>query len=329
MTQTYERLLERQDSVAAAVRSALDLLAGSHQSLIAAVRRLLDSDGTVGNTFRLLPFPILGALGADEELAVPLTAFSRIWWTGAEVFDDVADGDFDPASVGLSGTQASIASVACMTLIPEASIEQLALPAVLRSRWLQEFTACQFDAAQGQLGDVSADAGASSWATVMRIYAGKTGAPYGRDAAMAAMLSDATDDAIRGWRVFGRLFGVLRQLANDRASATSTRDEDLANGTRTLLLALALEQAGSRGSEELQMLHSRAVEDVSARRLLRERLVRQDLAEVYNQRVGAIRLTLSELLTELTEPCEHRDLIQWMVNASALEARVPEMAGAA
>lgn len=316
-----ERLLGRLASISAAVDSALHPIAVDHPSLIAGVRRLLDSDGSVRNTFRLLPFPLLGALSADEELAVPLAVLSRIWWTGAEVLDDLADGDFSPALVGLSLSQASIASTACLTLVPQWLIERQDLPGRVRQQWRNEFADGSLHAAEGQLEDVSAGAEPASWGSVMRVYVGKSGAPYGRDAAMAAMVAGADDTAVRGWRAFGRLFGVLRQLANDGASALASRDEDLLNGTSTLLLALARERLEPDEADALTALRTRAMEDAEARRVLRARLARPDVASAYRGRVDVVRGKLSDLLRELTAPSEHRDLIQWMIDDSALDAR--------
>ncbi|MGW7047830.1 hypothetical protein ACWGDT_35110 [Streptomyces avermitilis] len=329
ITAVYQRLLAQQLSISASLRPTLDRLAEGQPSLAAAVGRLLDSDGSTSSPFRLLPFPILGAFALDEDLALPVATLSRVWWTGAEVFDDLADGEFDAADVGLTSAQASTASTACLVLVPQAMIEQLGLPERLRSAWSQELLAGSLSAAEGQLEDLSAGRGAMSWAAVMRTYAGKSGAAYGRDAAMTAMLASADEVVIRGWRAFGKLFGVLRQLANDQASASATVDKDLANGTWTLLLALAVEGASTREAAVLEDLRVHAMNDLSARTALRRRLARSDILDAYKQRVGAIHRRLSNLLAEIAEPSEHRDLMQWMVDVSALDARSTAAAGGA
>ncbi|MFI5998781.1 polyprenyl synthase [Streptomyces sp. NPDC051362] len=257
---------------------------------------------------------------------MPVAMLSRVWWTGAEIFDDLVDGDFDPGEVGLSDAQAGIASAACLMLVPQAMIEQQDLPDRLKAAWSQEFAVGSLSAAEGQLDDVSAGTGALSWAAVMRIYAGKSGAPYGRDAAMTAMLANVDEAAVRGWRAFGRLFGVLRQLANDRASATTEGDKDLANGTRTLLLALAVEEADAREAQALKALSIDAMGDPEARVVLRQRLGRSRIVADYNRRVGVIHRRLSGLLAALAQPSEYRDLIQWMVDVSALDSRAGEAA---
>jgi geranylgeranyl pyrophosphate synthase len=329
VTGSYRLLSDRRETVTTALASELGSLADDHPLLVEAVRRLLDSDGSVHNVFRLLPFPVLGALFSDQDAALPVVVFSRLWWTGAEVFDDIADGDFDAGVVGVSAAQASIASVACLALMPQEMIARQDVPAALRSAWAAEFAAGSLSAAEGQLDDVSHDMDTNTWTAAMRIYTGKSGTPYGRDCAMTALLAGVDDSAVRGWRAFGRLFGVLRQMANDRVAGTPDTRDDLANGTLTLLLALAVEQADVAEAGSLDVLRARARTDLSARRELREHLDGHEVVKAYQGRVDAIHRKLTALLEALAAPSEHRDLIQWMVNESAAGARLTESAGAA
>ncbi|WP_329460625.1 polyprenyl synthase [Streptomyces sp. NBC_01497] len=328
VTEHYRTLLERRRMVTAALSSELALLARDRPSLSAAILQLLDSDGSTESPFRLLPFPVLGAITADPQSALPVAMLSRLWWTGAESFDDLTDGDFDPEQVGLSSAQASISSAACLTLVPQLLIEHLDVPAKLRAAWAREFVTSSLRSAEGQLDDVSASPNAITWSTTMRIYAGKSGAPYGRDAAMTAMLARVGNQAIEGWRVFGKLFGILRQMANDRASHGLGEDRDLENGTWTLLMALAVEMANPTEADALAALRDRARLDTVARREIREHLSRTSAAIAYNDRIYVIRRKLSGLLGALAKPSEHRDLIQWMIDASAEDARLTAERGA-
>ncbi|MEU4097198.1 polyprenyl synthetase family protein [Streptomyces sp. NPDC026673] len=311
--------------------SELDRLSEDHPSLAAGVARLVASDGSVNSPFRLLAFPVLGALTSALDPALPVVVISRLWWAGAETFDDLADADFDEDGAGLSNAQAGIASAACLSVVPQMIIERQSLPDRLKAAWTWEFNAGSVAAAEGQFRDVSAAEEPGSWAATMRIYARKSGAPYGRDAAMTAMLAGADDEGIRGWRMFGLLFGVLRQMANDRASiaVAAEEDEDLANGTWTLLLAHAMEDAGAREAQTLGALHTRVKGDVSARSELRRRLVTAEIAAGYDRRVEAVQRKLLALLKSLAEPSDQRDLIQWMVDVSAADSLLSDLAGAA
>jgi geranylgeranyl pyrophosphate synthase len=177
--------------------------------------------------------------------------------------------------------------------------------------------------AGGQLDDVAAAAeGVFSWRRVMVGYSGKSGSAYARDAVMAAGLAGAGPVRLRGWRAFGRMFGVLRQLANDRAPRTAQEDADLANGTRTLMLAHAVETLPAAQSRVLVEAFAGARHDRAAREAVWTRLRRPDMAGGYDMRITVLADRASTLLEELAPPTDHRDLIQWMINVSADRARL-------
>lgn len=329
VTADYQSLMERRQSVTAALLSELGRLAKEQPSLIAAVVRLLNTDGSVHSPFRLLPFPLLGALTSQQDQALFVVMCSRLWWTGAEVFDDLTDGEFDTPEVGLSAAQAAVASTACLGPLPQILIEHSCFPEDVRTAWAREFAVGSLNAAEGQLKDLTDGLHDAAWANTMRIYASKSGAPYGRDAAMTAVLAGAETDAVSGWRIFGRLFGVLRQMVNDRAAASAEENKDLANGTMTLLVALASDTAQGAEAQFLKELRVRALEDVRGRNELWRFLTRPNLTIAYDQRVRLIHRKLSELLHTLTDASGNRDLIQWMVNISAQNALIAGEAGVA
>src|SRR5260370_29996311 len=148
--------------------------------------------------------------------------------------------------MGMSVAQAMVACTACLSLIPHKAAEMFAPSARLAAAWAGELTSSSLQCAEGQLRDLARADDAVSWKQAMRAYAGKTGAPYGRDAAMAALTAGLPGEQVRGWRSFGGLFGVLRQLANDRAGDGADH-ADLVNGTPTLLLAHAFGHLAGSG----------------------------------------------------------------------------------
>ena len=317
---TYTSLLTHRPEVAARARSAvLDVLA-EETALRDAVVRLLTADGSQESAFRLLPYPIVGALGGELDDALLVCVVSRLWWAGAESLDDLNDGEFDAATMGLSPAAASLASTVLITLLPQTVLERRQLPTQTRLGLASELTNSSLRAASGQFDDVVATPESCGWSQVMRGYTGKSGAPYSRDAAMAARLSGA--GALRTWRAFGGLFGVLRQLANDHESLISGGDEDLANSTPTLLLASALEYASPSGRRELLALRTRAREDTDERRLLCDRLIEHAVTDSYRGRVNAVHHKLSDLWQRLVPPSSDRDLVQWMIDCSTEGTRL-------
>jgi len=162
---------------------------------------------------------------------------------------------------------------------------------------------------------------AVSWKQAMRAYAGKTGAPYARDAAMTALMAGLPDEQVRAWRSFGCLFGVMRQLANDRAG-DGADNADLTNGTPTLLLGHAFGHLPGHGRDQLARLRMDAASDLAQRQRLHELLASADLTVGYNGRIDAISGRVAALLSRLAAASRYRDLLLWMIRASADRAKL-------
>ncbi|MGW2051734.1 hypothetical protein ACWCPF_42375 [Streptomyces sp. NPDC001858] len=258
-----------------------------------------------------------GALTGSAEPALPICVLSRLWWAGAETLDDAMDGQLDLRRTQLTPSSATVAAAACVMLLPQVLIARQDIPPSLSTVWTRELTRSGLASADGQLEDVAVADADHGWARVIVSYGGKTGAAYARDAAMSAQLAGATDEQIRGWRAFGKLFGVLRQSANDRAARTAQEDADLANGTRTLLLAHALEELPAPAADALLRAHADARHDATARQWVWDRLRHPDVSEGYNARIATIRRRLIDLVESLASTSPHRDALTWMVNASA------------
>jgi hypothetical protein len=318
MPPSYPELAQRQQEVAQHTAEFVRRTASEHPQVAGSVLRLLAADHKNSSIFRLLPFPVLGALTGDPAAALPVCILSRLWWTGADIFDDLNDGHFDVARVGMSPSEATIASIACGTLLPLRLVQEQTVPAPLRSAWLEDLTRSNLDAADGQLADVAAAVDPESPAAVLRSYAGKSGAACARDFAMTARLAGLDAVAVDRWEEFGRDFGVLRQLANDRKSLRRHvhDDEDLANGTSTLLLAQALAAGPEHERRELRRLSDAARSDLDTRVAVRDRLTRADVGERYDAQVTGIGDRLAAALVDLAAPSPYRDAVAWLVGVS-------------
>ena len=283
----------------------------------------VQSEGRMAN--RLLPLAVLGTLTGSPGPAVPVCAMSTLWWAGAEALDDLTDAPREQhGPTRLSPAELMIGGVACMDLVPQLLLARLDLAEPLRRMWLADLAECSLHAAEGQLADLSHDASRLTWSQVMRAYVGKTGAAYARDVVMAARLADPDDAAIRGWQAFGHLFGVLRQLRNDNALESPEHNEDLINGTPTLLLAHALETASSSLRDHLLDLRTRATNDVSARVELHACLHDAETTTGYLNRLAGLHKQACALLEHLTGPSAYRDIVRAAIDTTvALAAPQP------
>lgn len=317
-----EKLAEHRDSVTAAVNASLKAACGDNAKLHHVVSSLVHTDSSQESLYRLLPF-VFSRRGTDDALLVGTV--SRIWWAGAETFDDINDQSFDNAAVGLSTDEALVGSTACITLLPLAIISAHGLPVPVEHALSREMTDTSLRAADGQLDDIEhliQNSGGASWPRVMRSYVGKTGAAYGRDLAITALLDHRSSEEVTARRAFGQLFGVLRQMANDRGSLFAPDNEDFANGRYTLLLADALDTLPADERSELLTLHSEARHSQTARGALLRRLTRPDRATTYDGRILTLHAQLSALMTRLVESADSRAVAQWLITSSARGAMV-------
>nr|MDT0660934.1 hypothetical protein [Micromonospora sp. DSM 115978] len=325
---TYEALSEQRTAVIEQTTAFVNDVCKDNPQLAGSVIRLLAADYKNVSIHRLLPLPVLGAITGDPGPAVPVCVLSRLWWTGADIFDDLNDGHFDVERVGMSPNEAMIASIACLTVLPTALIARQDLTAQMRMAWVGHLTDGNLDAANGQLADISSVLDAASLTDVMHSYTGKSGSACGRDLAMTAHLAGVDVATVAGWQEFGRRYGVLRQLANDRRSLCKDvrDDEDLANGTRTLLLAHALLGAPGDRQDRLRLLSERARLDLDARTELRGELTRADVAQRYDSYVTDLGRHLNQMVFDLAAPSRFRAAVEWMVDVSVGSAVIGEPA---
>jgi hypothetical protein len=307
------------ERVTAELHAAVDTICGPGSRLSRLIMALVNREPCQAH--RLLSLMVAAALAGDPEPALPVCLVSRLWWAGVDALDDLVDGQAG-ADQDLSPQQVMVAATACIAL-PQAVPGLWPVPGQVRQDWEREVTRATVAAAQGQLAEQLAENDEPSWARAMASYRDKNGAAYARDAVMAARL--ATDDpaALRGWRAFGSVFGVLRQLRNDREVPSAAEDEDLANGVFTLELAHALENAPPDHRASLRTLRARARHDPSARARLRRALAEPELARPYGRKIQAMGNRARLLLDELAEPSPHRDLLHHWVSITATTKTLP------
>jgi hypothetical protein len=305
--------------VTAELAAAVETICGHGSRLSRLIMALVNREPC--QPHRLLSLMVLAALTGDPEPALPVCLVSRLWWAGVDALDDLVDGQAG-VSRDLSPQQVMVAAAACIAL-PQAVPGLWPCTDQVRADWEREITRANAATAEGQLTEQLTEADEASWARAMASYRDKNGAAYARDAVMAARL--ATDDpaALRGWRAFGSLFGVLRQLRNDGQAASPADDEDLANGVFTLEIAHALANAAPDGRAGLRALRTAARHDTAARARLRHALAEPDLAQPYFTKIQTLGNQARLLLNELAAPSPHRALLHHWVHITATTALSP------
>jgi heptaprenyl diphosphate synthase len=220
---------------------------------------------------------------------------------GAEALDDVFDeapAKGSNAGPGLTGVIATLQS------LPALVLSRANLPHPLRCSVIEEFAEASLSACEGQIRDMTSDISRIDVHDVLRIYRGKTGAFWVAAARMSAKVACADADAVYQWGRFAEHVGVIRQLYNDRSDLLEGRDEDIRNGTPTIMLAHALSLHREEGRERL-LDHVRAAGvDTEARSQVRGMLTSAEVVREHLAYTRALKARGRALLDAIkpTEP---------------------------
>lgn len=315
---------EMSADIAAERESALDLLGPSAASVRAAVAELLEHR-TFAYPLSVLPVIVHAVETGTPGPAVPLAVVHELWWTSACYLDDLADGQAAFAAGGLGESEALLATVIGGIPLPLLVVQSPRIPEAARGALSAEIVRCWITATEGQLRDLRADMGARRDA-VVTAYLGKSGAPFSMVTAMAAQLAGRTHERVELWREFGNVFGILWQLFNDQQDILTGRDEDLANGTVTYLLACAVEDADAGSPDRILELHAAARHSLDARAALTAFLLAPEVLRRYEEDISAFRDRAHRLLRELGGDEAYSSVLRDLVDRASpmlLQAREP------
>jgi len=303
------RLVECRDGVDLAVESALSTVCAAQPGMRTVLPELLELDAGRTSVFRLLPF----GFTCDHDAAVLVGVISRICWAVSAAL--TAGGEARTAAELCAGAAARM-------------ISGSGAPALVQRKLVGELPPSSPQAVNAELDDVRED---WSWARAMAVHAAKAGAAYGRDLAMTAVLVGEPPERVPAWRAFGRLYGVVRQMAEDRERLFGT-DGGAVDGGGTFLLAHAAEVLPPERRADLLLLHERARDCTESSAALCDLLLSAEVAPQYNKRLADIRAKLASMLGELVISVEQRALARWLIDTSVrsatLYSRGPDVSAA-
>jgi len=259
----------------------------------------LDGSAPSINGIVMLPVLVFGAETAAPMRATPVALIHTLWWAAARYLDDMIDtpqlAQSDPAEFN----RGVMTAIAVGNYLPLRIFGDLAVSDAARFRLVTEYGNGCIDALSGQLTDLVLDAETATLDDVLRNYEGKTGAPYGMSAALAAQLAECDADRVDAWRSFGKTLGVLRQLVNDQRDLVTERDEDLRNGTATYLLVHLLGTVSTARRAQLIGLRGQARASEEARAELRRAMLAADTVSSYAETIQPIVRTARDTLASL------------------------------
>ncbi len=260
----------------------------------------LDGSARSINGIVMLPVLVFGAETAAPMRATPVALVHTLWWAAARYLDDMIDNPELTRTAPADFNRGVMTAIAVGNYLPLNIFGDLAISDAVRLRLLTEYSNGCIDALSGQLTDLVLDVETATLDDVLRNYEGKTGAPYGMSAALAAQLAECDDDRVDAWRSFGRRLGVLRQLVNDQRDLVTERDEDLRNGTATYLLVHLLGTVSTARRAELIGLHRQARTSEEARAELKRAMLAQDIVSSYTETIQPIVRAARDTLASLS-----------------------------
>jgi len=213
-----------------------------------------------------LPLLVHAAVTGVDEPAIPLAAATALLWVGAELHDNLVDGDLPSDLAAVPPAELTYAAMAVSCVLPASIVAALYVPSQVRADMQRQLADGLMRMFAGQERDVAlTDAADVDPTAVEASVVGKNGAAQAMYAGLAARLAGAPEGIVRAYADFGLALGVVYQLQSDFHELFFTaHSRDLEHGTRTLQIALALAQADAVERERLVELLQSAKTDPQA-----------------------------------------------------------------
>lgn len=194
---------------------------------------------------RIISLLVYAALRGTDEPALDLAAALALLEVGIQVLDDLQDGDVPQHWAGYSPGEMTLAATGLIGVVPHLLLAELDAPPATIVAMHRSLSQSLVRIAEGQQRDLRLNR--SRTATAEQVEASvvsKSGERPALFARLAAQLAGATDAQIDLYERFGREVGVAIQVRSDCLDIFGAGGEssDLANGTRTLPIALHLDR---------------------------------------------------------------------------------------
>jgi geranylgeranyl pyrophosphate synthase len=248
-----------------------------------------------------LPLLVHAAIAGDDAPAIPLAAACTLLWAGAELYDDLTDGDLGEAWREVPPFQVIFTATAIGAVMPPALVAALDVPWTRREGMLAELAGGLLRMFDGQSRDLALARGSDPGpAEVEASVVGKNGAPKAFFAGLAAWMAGASPERRKACMQYALALGVVYQLQSDHYELFfDPQCRDLRQGTRTLHVAFGLQALAGGEREAFVALLDRARDDEAARDAVRSRLRQADVirpwAAVLNRHFAAAEAALAAM----------------------------------
>ena len=193
-----------------------------------------------------LPWAIAAALNLDNNITLRTCASTTMLWAGADLMDDIADGDLDD-----NDWQASPQQLALIYTNLLATLPHLVHPDLVSPMFSQRLAETLLLMSHGQFADLESVASVHSEADYLSVIGHKAGAEAAFFAGAPLMLAGRPKAEIEQWESFGFLVGCMVQLFSDiHGTFVESSRNDLLHGKRTLPVLHALDKLAPQARAE-------------------------------------------------------------------------------
>ena len=219
-----------------------------------------------------LPWSVLAAeTGADAAAAPELAGACSLVFLALDIFDDLADGDWREEWSGHRPAEMTLVAATLLSALPSLIIGQLDAPDATRIGMQARLSTALLRMSAGQQADLaSVDAAEIAPEAVEAAVRGKSGEQHALYCALAALLAGAEPDRVTAYAEMGLALGTAGQLGSDcHELLCDPAMRDLANGTRTMPVALHLRRLDDNGHDAFLKILDEARHSDAARREVR------------------------------------------------------------
>jgi geranylgeranyl pyrophosphate synthase len=276
-----------------------------------------------------LPLAIYRGLGGDEEAAMPLAAAMSLLSLGVHLHDDVADNGLAAHWAGYRLSEVNLAATTLCAALPQCVIADLDVPPARRAAIQRTVANALLGMASGQQRDLAlAGSPHIDAAEAEAIAVAKTGEELVLCIVPAAQLFGATPQVVELYEGLAKALGTGGGLASDCYDLfTSPRSQDLANGVRTLPIALHLDTLADAEREGFLTLLDQARRDEDAQTVVRQRLVASGALRHCAVIIEIERQRALQLLAEAAPLEPARSLLQAKIDEMSFFVPASELAG--
>lgn len=224
--------------------------------------------------FARLPLLVYAGCGGEAMAALPLAAATTLLFLGIDILDDLADGDLPEHWHGYRPSEINLAAATLLAALPQLIISELDAPASRLAAMQRSLAQGMLRMSAGQQRDLAlAGSAVVSPQEVEDLVAAKSGEEVAMFAALAAQFAGAAPAEVNAYKEFGEALGTGAQLSSDCHDLfQASHSKDLANGTRTLPMALYLKRLSAEERTGFLTLLEQARVDEAAQDAVRRRL---------------------------------------------------------